>query len=73
MGVKGAKSGVCRDTVRGLGVVGSGDVVRGSGSIGLEKIVGDIGDEGARDEGNKGMGVGAIVAPTLVNLTTASL
>ena len=58
--MKGARFEVCGDTVEGSGVMGSGDVVRGTGSIGLEKTVGDIGDEGAEDEGNRGMGMGVL-------------
>ena len=58
--MKGAGSGVRGDVVGGPGVVGFGDVVRGSGSIGLEKTVGDIGDEGAGDEGNRGTGIGTL-------------
>ena len=57
MGMKGAWLGVCRNTIEGPGVAGSGDIVRGAGSIGLKKMVGDIGNKGAGDEGNMGMGM----------------
>lgn len=58
--MKGAGSGVCRDVVGGLGIVGSGDMIRSSDSIGLEKTAGDVEGEGARDEGNRGMGMGTL-------------